>query len=452
MASGLGVKKQRGTGLTVLLALACVVIIVTGLKAAGELFVPIMLGGFLALLSLPILNWVNDRGVPRPLAILLTVLVDMLIVGALVYLAIAVISQFDGKKQRYANILKDRAIGLSETVDKKLAEFSGFWEKFGVDLGPVSPIDPTAGPEPKPAPDLIDPATPTVPGSNPVPPSLLKEDGTHLLTLKEVFERYMDANRIVELIGQTDLIGKVTSLASKSFFVFIIMIFVLAESGGFSQKLKDVIHVRGPDLRGFQNSSRDIGKYLTIKTGVSALTGLLAWGACSALNVEFPEMWGLVAFLFNFIPAIGSIIAAVPPIVLALIESGFWPAFGVLVCFLVINVAIGNFLEPMLLGDRFGISTVMVIFSVLVWGYIWGPVGMFLAVPLTMMIKVLLDSSHDLRWISVLMGKRSDENLQERRKLARRVMEKNTETAPVAPVKTDTAPEELPPSSEGAAP
>ncbi|MCL4109297.1 UNVERIFIED_CONTAM: hypothetical protein GTU68_019725 [Idotea baltica] len=225
------------------------------------------------------------------------------------------------------------------------------------------------------------------------------------------------------------------------------MIFVLAESGGFSQKLKDVIHVRGPDLRGFQNSSRDIGKYLTIKTGVSALTGLLAWGSCSALNVEFPEMWGLVAFLFNFIPAIGSIIAAIPPILLALIESGFWPAFGVLICFLVINVAIGNFLEPMLLGDRFGISTVMVIFSVLVWGYIWGPVGMFLAVPLTMMIKVLLDSSHDLRWISVLMGKKSDENLKERRKLARRVMGKSPETIPIPPVNSDAVSE----GSEGAA-
>ena len=100
-----------------------------------------------------------------------------------------------------------------------------------------------------------------------------------------------------------------------------------------------------------------------------------------------------------------AILAAVPPVLLTLIESGFWPAMGVFLCYLIINIALGNFLEPMLLGNRFGISTIVVILSVLFWGYIWGPVGMFLAVPLTMMVKVMLDNSTDLQWISVLMGK-----------------------------------------------
>ncbi len=452
MASGLGIQRQRGMGLNVLLALACVVIIVAGLKAASELFIPIMLGAFLALLSMPVLTWVHNRGVPRPLAILLTILFDVLIVGALVYLAIAVISRFQDRKDYYAVLLKEQAIGISETVDKQLQEFSGFWDKFGVDLP-----EPGANSE-----GQTDPGTQTGAGD-----AGESENGAELLTLKEVFERYWDANRIVELIGQTELIGRVTSLASKSFFVFIIMIFVLAESGGFSQKLKDVIRVRGPDLRRIQNSSRDIGKYLAIKTGVSAVTGLLAWVVCTSFRVDFPELWGLVAFLFNFIPAVGSILAAIPPIILALVDTGVgsesivvdgetvqvvkagldvWRAFGVFICYLVINISFGNFLEPMLLGDRFGISTVMVILSVLVWGYIWGPVGMFLAVPLTMLMKVLLENSPDLRWISVLMGKRTDDVLRERRKLARRVMgKKSEETEPVVP------PETPPASSEGAA-
>ena len=85
--------------------------------------------------------------------------------------------------------------------------------------------------------------------------------------------------------------------------------------------------------------------------------------------------------------------------------AGGWPATGVMICYLVINIGLGNFLEPMLLGSRFGISTVVVILSVLFWGYVWGPVGMFLAVPLTMMVKVMLDNSTDLQWVSVLMGK-----------------------------------------------
>ena len=112
-----------------------------------------------------------------------------------------------------------------------------------------------------------------------------------------------------------------------------------------------------------------------------------------------------MAFLFNYIPAIGSILAGLPPVLLALILHGFWPALGVMGCYLVINVMIGNFLEPMLLGDRFGISTVIVILSVLFWGFVWGPVGMLLAIPLTMLVKVMLDNSSDLRWISALMGK-----------------------------------------------
>jgi len=116
-------------------------------------------------------------------------------------------------------------------------------------------------------------------------------------------------------------------------------------------------------------------------------------------------LWGLVAFTFNYIPAIGSILAAIPAVILALILHGVWPALGVLLCYLAINIALGNFLEPMVLGNRFGISTVVVILSVLFWGYVWGPVGMFLAVPLTMMVKVMLDNSNDLRWLSVMMGK-----------------------------------------------
>ncbi|NNE93079.1 MAG: AI-2E family transporter [Verrucomicrobiales bacterium] len=422
MASGLGVKKPVGTGFNVLLSLACIVLIVAGLKAASELFVPVTLGLFLAILSLPILNWVHDRGVPRPLAILLTILFDMLIVGGLVFIAIGVISGFQDKKDEYAEILRTQTTELTETVDEQLKKLSGFWERFGVDEGQ----DPT--------------------------PATAPED-VQIPTFKEVFEMYWDSNRIVELIGQTELLGKVTSVASKSFFVFVIMIFVLAESGRFSNKLKDVIRVRGPDLRRFQNSSRDIQKYLAIKTGISAGTGLLAWGACMALDIDFPLLWGLVAFVFNYIPAIGSILAAIPPIVLGLLEHGFWPAFAVFLCYLIINIGIGNFLEPMLLGDRFGISTVVVILSVLVWGYIWGPVGMFLAVPLTMMVKVMLDNSPDLRWISVLMGKGSDDRVIADARKFRRVMARK-KSEPDDPDSTDSTGDKeskIPTGTEGAA-
>ena len=95
---------------------------------------------------------------------------------------------------------------------------------------------------------------------------------------------------------------------------------------------------------------------------------------------------------------------------LALILHGFWPGVGVLACYLVINFTIGNFLEPIFMGERFGLSTVVVISSVLFWGFVWGPVGMLLAVPLTMIVKVMLDNSTEFRWISALMGKAQTEH------------------------------------------
>jgi AI-2 transport protein TqsA len=394
------VRKQAGSGIRVLLSLACAVIIVTGLKLAASLFIPVMLGLFLALLSMPILNWLDLRGLPRMVAVLLTVLTDLLILGGVIFLASGVMGDFQDKSSDYAERLRKQAAEMTETVDAQLERFGSFWQRTGESFRP---------PE-------TDGATPAVGGS----PDLSENREEELLevaipTFKDLFERYWDSNRVVALISQVDLVSRFTALASQSVFALIIMIFVLGESGTFAHKVRDVLLVRGPDLSNFQNTSRDIQKYLAIKTVISAITGLLATVTCFAFRVDFPLLWGMIAFLFNFVPAIGSIVAGIPPVLLALILHGFWPSMGVMACYLAINMTLGNFIEPMLLGDRFGLSTVIVILSVLVWGFIWGPVGMFLAVPLTMLVKVMLDNSSDLRWVSVFMAKGlpHPENLEE---------------------------------------
>lgn len=390
MSEATPVRKQAGSGIRVLLSLACVVIIVTGLKLAASLFIPVMLGLFLALLSMPILNWLDRRGLPRMVAVLLTVLTDLLILGGVVFLASGVVGDFQDKSSDYAERLRKQAAELTETVDAQLERFGSFWQRTGQSFR---------------APDA-DGAAPLEGGEA----DLIEGEKEELLevaipTFKDLFERYWDSNRVVALISQVDVVSRFTALASQSVFALIIMIFVLGESGTFAHKVRDVLLVRGPDLSNFQNTSLDIQKYLAIKTVISAITGILATVACLAFRVDFPLLWGMVAFLFNFVPAIGSIVAGIPPVLLALILHGFWPAMGVMACYLAINMTLGNFIEPMLLGDRFGLSTVIVILSVLVWGFIWGPVGMFLAVPLTMMVKVMLDNSSDLRWVSAIMGK-----------------------------------------------
>lgn len=389
----LAAKKSVGSGMRVLLALACVVVVVAGLKAAAEFFIPVILGLFFAVLSLPVLNWLYARRVPRPLAIVLTIGVDLLVLGGLVFIFSGAVGEFQDKRMDYAENLRNLTYEFSEKMDKQLERLDGFWTldfEGGEEKAADSPEGETEVPVPV----------------EPVP----EEDGktvpeANIPTFKELFNRYWDTSRIVDAIGGIDLVNRFTSMAAKAFFALVIMIFLLAESGRYATKVRGVMRVGGPNLRRFQNSSNDLQKYLAIKTGASAVTGILASLACAVFGVDFPVLWGLVAFLFNFVPVIGSIVAAIPPVTLALMESGFLIALAVFGCYLVINVVIGNFLEPMLLGRRFGISTVVVILSVMIWGYIWGPVGMFLAVPLTMVIKVMLDNSSDLRWISVMMGK-----------------------------------------------
>lgn len=393
-------RKQSGSGLRVLLSLASVVVIVMGLKASAALFIPVMMGLFLALLSLPILNWLDERGLPRPLAVVATVLIDLLFLFVIVFLLSGVIGDLQSKSTEYAERMRKQAAQFSTSMDQQIARFGSFWTRAGDEVLPGTASAPDSVPEAEPAPGAIPSAITLGSGSD-----LSTVLDASFPTFQELFERYWDSNRLVAMIGQFDVVSRFTSLASQSIFALIVMIFILSESGRYAHKVRDVLRVKGPDLSLFQNTSRDIQKYLAIKTVASAVTGILAAISCIIFRVDFPLLWGLVAFLFNYVPAIGSIFAAVPPVILALIMHGFWPAAGVLACYLVINFGIGNFLEPIFLGDRFGISTVIVVLSVLFWGFIWGPVGMLLAVPLTMLVKVMLDNNSDLRWISAFMGK-----------------------------------------------
>ena len=391
-----GKKQGAGSGIRVLISLACFVLIVTGLKLASSLFIPIMMGLFIALLSMPILNWLDRLGLPRPLAVLMTVITDLLILGGIVFLASGVIGDFNEKSGEYTERLRRQAEEFSVTMDQQLARLENFWRSSGA-------VDE----------DGNTPDTVTLPGELPLPNT--GEEGVlgaigPTMTFRELFNLYWDSSRVMEMLGGFNVVNRFTSLASQTFFALIVMIFVLAESGSYAHKVTEVLKVRGPDLNRFRSISQDIQKYLGIKTAASAATGILATFTCVLFKIDFPLLWGLVAFLFNYVPAIGSILAGIPPVVLGLILHGFWPAVGVMACYLIVNMSIGNFLEPMLLGKRFGISTVIVILSVLFWGFIWGPVGMLLAVPLTMLVKVMLDNSSDLRWISALMGKHATES------------------------------------------
>ena len=143
---------------------------------------------------------------------------------------------------------------------------------------------------------------------------------------------------------------------------------------------------------------------MEIKTVISVLTGLLIGIWTSLLGVDFPIVLGLLAFLLNYVPNIGSMIAAVPAVLSAFIELGIGPAAVTGLGYVVVNTVMGNIIEPRFMGRGLGLSTLVVFLSLLFWGWVLGPVGMRLSVPLTMTVKIALDANEQSRWLAILLG------------------------------------------------
>ena len=133
-------------------------------------------------------------------------------------------------------------------------------------------------------------------------------------------------------------------------------------------------------------------------TGIFVATWLAIFG------VDQYVLWGMLAFLLNYVPNIGSIIAAIPAVLLALVQGGFELALWATLGYVIVNVVVGSVIEPRLMGQGLGLSTLVVLLSLVFWGFILGPVGMLLSIPLTMMIKIGLEGNEQTQWVSILLG------------------------------------------------
>jgi predicted PurR-regulated permease PerM len=216
----------------------------------------------------------------------------------------------------------------------------------------------------------------------------------------------LDANSMFDMGGWV-LGGTVRGVASMMSFITLValaMVFMLPETVVFRDKLAAALGAESKTTLNFQIIVEEIERYLELKTIVSAATGLLIGLWVALLGVPFPLLWGLVGFLFNYVPNIGSILASLAPVLLTLIQYGSGRALVVAAGYLAINLFLGNVIEPKLMGRRFGLSTLVVILSLIFWGWLWGPLGMLLAVPLTVILKIALTNSEHLQWVAVLLG------------------------------------------------
>ncbi len=345
-------------GSQAVVTLACLVVVLAGMKIAAGVLVPIVYAFFLAVLSYPLVRWLRRHRVPAVLALGITMLVNLSLLAGLITVGVRLLISFWADLPRYLR-------GL----ERYLNDAAAWLETNGVEGAKA--------------------------------------------TVAGIF----DWNTIIGYATQQDVMTNLTGIVGSTFgtlatlvasfiMMLIVMMFILMETHGTQSRLHAVHLSGGPDFSGLLRSASDIQKFLGVKTLISALTGLLAGFWCWFFDLQYPLLWALLAFLMNYIPAVGSTAASLPAIVEALVQHGTSTAIFVAIGYGGINFCLDNFVQPTLLGNRFGISPLVVILSVIFWGWLWGPLGMFLAVPLTMVLKVLLDNSGEFQWISVAMAKK----------------------------------------------
>lgn len=345
-------------GSQAVVTLGCLFIVLTGLKISANVLVPVVYGFFLAVLSYPLVRWLRNQGMPGMMALGITMLVNLSLLAGLLTVGVRLLISFWRDLPRYLKGLQDY-----------LNEAATWLETQGVD-GAKAMVN-------------------SVYDWNTIAGYATQQDVMKTLG---------------GLLGTT--FGTLATVLGSLIMTLIVMMFILMEAQGTQSRLQAVNRSGGPDFSGLMRSATDIQKYLGVKTLISALTGMLAGFWCWFFDLHYPLLWALLAFLFNFIPAVGSTAASLPAIVEALVQHGPSHAVFVAVGYGGINFFLDNFVQPTMLGNRFGISPLVVILSVIFWGWLWGPLGMFLAVPLTMVLKVLLDNSSEFRWISVAMAKK----------------------------------------------
>lgn len=204
-------------------------------------------------------------------------------------------------------------------------------------------------------------------------------------------------------------LGSVLNIVSNTFLVMLFLIFIMIGRNQLALKVQLAFRPEtAMRIAGIlKNINRQIQKYLIAKGLISLTTGLLFGLALFLFDVEFALIWGLLAFLLNFIPNIGSVIATVLPLSIAFFQfNSITTILWLAIVLGIIQVVIGNFLDPRIVGRSLNLSPLVVLFSLMFWGWLWGIIGMFLAVPISVIIKIIFENIDSLRFIGVMMSAR----------------------------------------------
>ncbi|MFC1527035.1 AI-2E family transporter [Candidatus Latescibacterota bacterium] len=231
--------------------------------------------------------------------------------------------------------------------------------------------------------------------------SLLAARG--IVAMDKVLLDFIDPGVVMKLTAR--LLGAVGSALSNIVLITLAIAFILFEASSFPVKLRAVLGDPRHVFPKFTKFVGDMERYVIIRTITSLATGLLIGTWLSVLGVDFPVLWGFLAFLLNYVPSVGSMIAATPAVLLALIQLGVGSAAAAAAGFAVANLVLGSVIETRLMGRKLQLSTLAVFLSLMFWGSLLGPVGMVLCIPLTLTVKFACGMDEGTRWIAVVLGR-----------------------------------------------
>ncbi len=323
-------------------------IIIAGMMMAESFITLMLLAVFISIIGVHPVAWLDKKKVPHWLSVIIVLLGFLIIISGLSGIIGSSVSSFTAHLGKYESRLDGILVSINQ-------EFS----HYGINLS------------------------------------------TDRLT------KMFDPAKILDFTAST--LGQLGNVMSNTALIFFIVLFILLEMNSIALKAK-IFRATASEksLTNLSRIEKSVRHYLVIKTFVSLLTGVLITFFLWIIGVEYAVLWGLIAFMLNYIPNIGSIIAAIPAVLFAWIQLGFGPAVWALIAFAGVNLFIGYLVEPRVMGKGMGLSTLVVFLSLIVWGYVLGIVGMFLSVPLTMTLKIILEYNESTRPLAAWLGTDED--------------------------------------------
>jgi predicted PurR-regulated permease PerM len=325
------------------ISLAAFVVVIAGVKAASSIVIPFLLSIFIATVSAPAIFWLERLKFPRILAFLTVLSFVVFILFGFGYVLSTSVDSFLSNTPQY-----------TAKIMEMIGSFKGVLDRFGIEIS------------------------------------------------KTDLEAMFDPSGLLNFAG--GFLKSFSNVLSKSFIIFLGVTFMLFETSSLRTKMYLLAKKDESKENPFEIFSQKLNSYLAIKTVISLITGVIVTIGLTIIGVDFALLLGVIVFLLNYIPSIGSVIAAVPAVLVALVGLDMSSVMWVIALYLAVNIIMGNVIEPRYMGKGLGLSVVIIFFSLIFWGWVLGSVGMFLAVPLSMTIKIAFESHPSTKAIAMLLS------------------------------------------------